>query len=322
MRETASRGLHRFAVLLACCVVVLIAAGALVKSKEAGLSVPDWPLSYGSLNPPRWWEISNVRAEHGHRLIAGTVALMTVALAVGLQRREERRWVRRLGWGAVAAVLAQAVLGGLTVLFFLPPAISISHAALAQLFLGLVVSLAVVTSRSWTAPEAIDGALSRGLRGPASLLVALVYVQILLGAVVRHVGAGLAIPDFPLVFGALVPPRFDFAIGIHYAHRLGALTITAAIVWIALRAARAPVMPRGLGVPVGALVALVSLQVLLGGTVVWTGRAVFPNTLHVGVGAALLATSLVLALRARRSARVVAARRALDVGRGAAAAAS
>lgn len=322
MREIAPRGLHRFAVVLACCVVLLIAAGGLVKSKEAGLSVPDWPLSYGSLNPPRWWEISNVRAEHGHRLIAGTVALMTLGLAVGLQRRERRPWVRRLAWGAMAAVLAQAGLGGLTVLFFLPPAISISHAALAQLFLCLIVGLAVVTSRSWTAPETIDEDVARRLSGPASLLVGLVYLQILLGAVMRHVGAGLAIPDFPLVFGALVPPRFDFAIGIHYAHRLGALAVTLAVVWIALRAAGSPLMTRGLAVSVGALVALVSVQVLLGGTVVWTGRAVVPNTLHVGVGAALLATSLILALRVRRGARAAAARRSVDVGRGAAATAA
>lgn len=309
--------------MLSCCIVGLIAAGALVKSKEAGLSVPDWPLSYGSLSPPRWWEISNVRAEHGHRLIAGTVALMTVALALWTQRREERRWVRHLAWGAVAAVLAQATLGGLTVLFFLPPAISISHAALAQLFLCLVVTLAVATSRGWVEePVAQAGELAHRLRRPATLLVGLVYLQILLGAVMRHLGAGLAIPDFPLVFGGLVPPRFDPGIAIHYAHRLGALAVTLVVVWIALRAARSPVLARDLAVPVGALVALVAVQVLLGGTVIWTGRAVLPNTLHVGVGAALLTTSLVLALRSRRSAAAGVDRTRVDVPRGAPAAAS
>ncbi|MEZ5333530.1 MAG: COX15/CtaA family protein, partial [Thermoanaerobaculia bacterium] len=164
--------------------------------------------------------------------------------------------------------------------------------------------------------------LARRLRGPATLLVGLVYVQILLGAVMRHLGAGLAIPDFPLVFGGLVPPRFDPAITIHYAHRLGALAVTLVVVWVAVRAARSSILVRSLAVPVGALVALVSVQVLLGGTVIWTGRAVLPNTLHVGVGAALLATSLVLALTSRRSAVAAVEARAVDVPHGAAAAAS
>src|SRR5436305_976941 len=138
-----SAAIHRFATVLACLVVLLIAAGALVKSKEAGLSVPDWPLSYGGFNPPHWWRIETVRAEHGHRMFAGTIALLTVLLAILLQRGERRAWVRRLGWSAVGAVLAQAVLGGITVLFFLPPAISIAHAGLAELFLCLVTAIAV-----------------------------------------------------------------------------------------------------------------------------------------------------------------------------------
>jgi cytochrome c oxidase assembly protein subunit 15 len=153
-------------------------------------------------------------------------------------------------------------------------------------------------------------------------LVAVAYLQILLGALMRHLGAGLAIPDFPLVFGGLWPARWDVSIGIHYAHRVGALAVTLLVIWIAARAARSHVLPRGLVVPVGALVTLVTVQVLLGGAVIWTGRAVFPNTLHVGVGAAFLATSLVLALRTGRGARGEAARRSIDLGREAAAAAS
>ncbi len=145
--------LHRFAVFLACAVVLLIAAGGLVKSKEAGLSVPDWPTSYGGFNPPRWWQIDTVRAEHGHRLIAGTVGLLTLALALWTQRVEPRRWVRRLAWTAFAAVVAQALFGGLTVRLFLPPAVSISHAALAQAFLCLVVAAGGGDVESWQAGE-------------------------------------------------------------------------------------------------------------------------------------------------------------------------
>src|SRR5690348_10814322 len=94
----APRGLHRFAAALAFLVVLLIAAGALVKSKEAGLSVPDWPLSYGTLSPPHWWRIDTVRAEHGHRLFAGTVALLTVGMALWARRAERRPWARRIAY--------------------------------------------------------------------------------------------------------------------------------------------------------------------------------------------------------------------------------
>lgn len=307
IQVTQGRGLHRFAAVLAGLVVLLIAAGALVKSKEAGLSVPDWPLSYGSLNPPRWWSIENVRAEHGHRLIAGTVAALTVLLALQFRRRETRAWVRRIAYLAVAAVLAQALLGGITVLMFLPPAVSVSHAALAQLFLCLVVSLAVVTSTVWQRADFTlhREASRRRLARLASAATGLIYLQILLGAVMRHTGAGLAIPDFPLVFGGLIPPRLDAGVGIHYAHRLGALLVlalVAALVWQVLRRFR---NERALVAPTSSLAVLVALQIALGGAVVLTGRAVVPNTVHVAVGALILANSLVLTLCAWRGVRVL-----------------
>ena len=301
------RGLHLFAVVLAGLVVLLIAAGALVKSREAGLSVPDWPLSYGSLNPPKWWTIDNVRAEHGHRLIAGTVALLTVALALLFRRRESRAWVRRIAYLAVAAVFLQALLGGITVLMFLPPPVSISHAGLAQLFLCLVVTLAVVTSKAWLRADFTLNRLQvrRPLARIATALTGAVYLQILLGAVMRHTGAGLAIPDFPLVFGGLVPPSFGDGVAIHYSHRLGALLVlalAAAVVW---RIARNFREDRALLAPAISLAILVATQIGLGGAVVLTSRAIVPNTVHVAVGALVLANSLAIALCAWRGARLL-----------------
>ncbi len=313
-----SRALHRFATALACLIVLLIAAGALVKSKEAGLSVPDWPLSYGSLSPPHWWRIETVRAEHGHRMFAGTIALLTVLLAILLQRGERRAWVRRLGWSAVGAVLAQAILGGVTVLLFLPPAVSIAHAGLAELFLCLLTCLAVVTGRSfWATPDSPERAVPAETRGIASLATAttgMIYVQILLGAVMRHNGAGLAIPDFPLAFGRLVPNHFDFKIGIHYAHRLGALTVAILVLWTAARVLSRCRSERTLVLPALGMVGLVALQITLGALVVLTRKAVLPNTVHVATGASLLATSLVLSLYSRRLARAAALSAALTTG--------
>jgi cytochrome c oxidase assembly protein subunit 15 len=278
-------------------VVLLITAGALVTSKQAGLSVPDWPLSFGGLNPPRWWQIENVRAEHGHRLIAGTVAVMTVLLSVWLHRRESRRWVRRLSLVAIAAVLSQALLGGITVLFYLPTPVSVSHAGLAQIFLCLVVTMAVVTSPNWPRqPWWRDGHAV----AVARWTTACIYGQILLGAVMRHTDSGLAIPDFPLAFGKLIPPHWDFGIAIHFAHRMGALVVLSMIAATWASARRSAWKYRGVRLPATALLLLVGAQVTMGALVVLTGKAVLPNTAHVGIGASLLATSLVLTLSSWR----------------------
>src|SRR5207247_8273672 len=201
--------LHRFAKLVVACTIMLIRAGSLVTSHDAGLSVPDWPTSYGwnmFTFPASMW-VANILYEHGHRLIASTVGFLTIILAVWLWIAEPRRWLRWLGVGALGAVIAQGLLGGLTVLFFLPPAISTAHAGLAEVFFCLTVAIALFTSPAWiqgdnTDPDrrAADGTLRR----LATTTTVLVYGQILIGAAMRHTGAGLAIPDLPLRFGVIV----------------------------------------------------------------------------------------------------------------------
>lgn len=288
---------HRYAVLVACLVVGLISAGALVTSTGAGLSVPDWPTSYGGFNPPNWWKISTVRAEHGHRLIAGLVALLTLGLAIWTQRVETRPWVKRLGWVALATVLVQALLGGVTVLYFLPTAVSVLHAATAELFLCLVVLIAVVTSASWIRVSQEMRPTYNGDRPRrfGRWLPLAVYSQILIGAVMRHSDAGLAIPDFPLVFGGLLPPEWSFPIAIHYLHRVGALLVAVWIFKAWQEANRDGETWRGVVWPARVLITLLIVQVSLGALVVWSGKAALPNTLHVTVGASILAVSVLLA---------------------------
>ena len=188
--------------------LLLIVAGGLVTSTGSGLAVPDWPNTYGTFMFafPFSKMVGGIFYEHGHRLIASLVGLLTIGLAVWIARSEPRRWVRGLGWTALAAVIAQGLLGGITVLYFLPTPISISHAGLAQLFFALVVGLALFTSPGWRGSR--GGPDRRGDHGLARLALAapvFIYGQILLGATMRHTGAGLAIPDFPLAFGRLVP---------------------------------------------------------------------------------------------------------------------
>jgi cytochrome c oxidase assembly protein subunit 15 len=285
--------LRRYAKFTAASTLFLIFAGAMVTSTGSGLAVPDWPLSYGMLMPPM---VGGIFYEHGHRVIAATVGLLTVIQAVWLQLREPKRFVRILGWCAVGAVIAQGVLGGLTVLLLLPPQISIAHAGLAEIFFCINVSIAFFTSLFYRELRATD----RGDApvGGSTALVAVVYVQILAGALMRHLGAGLAIPDFPTSFGRLIPAFTSTAIAVNFAHRTGAVVVVAAVIAMFLRLARFES-----GHPLRSvsqlLLLLVAAQIMLGAYTVWSGKHPVITSLHVATGAATLGLSLILALTAR-----------------------
>jgi heme a synthase len=196
--KTLPEGVHRFAFFLSCCTVLLLMAGALVTSNDAGLAVPDWPLSYGSLLPPM---VGGIFYEHGHRMIATAVGILTIILAILLARSESRRWVRNLGWTALGLVIAQGILGGLTVKYLLPPPISTAHATLAQLFFVTLVSLTLFTSKWWQSdlPQLEDTGSPR-LRSLAALTTVAIFGQLILGAGFRHGAFGI----LPHMIGAVV----------------------------------------------------------------------------------------------------------------------
>jgi heme a synthase len=292
--------LHRFAKLVAASTVLLIAAGGMVTSTGSGLSVPDWPNTYGwfmfSFPVEKW--VGGIFYEHSHRLIASTVGFLTVILAAWTWRVEPRAWVRWLGICALAAVIVQGLLGGLTVLLLLPAPVSIGHAGLAQIFFCMTLTLALVTSPSWKAqPAPADDEVLRRL---AIATMVLIYLQILLGATMRHTGAGMAIPTFPLAFGQILPPAWSAAIAIHFAHRVGAVVVIGAILATTFHVWRNQQDRRDLMRPAMLLILLVSSQATLGAFVVLSGLHPVVNTLHVVNGAMVLGTSLVLALRAWR----------------------
>ncbi len=283
-----SVGLHRFAVATAVATLFLIFAGGLVTSTESGLSVPDWPLSYGRLMPPM---VGGVFYEHGHRMVATTVGVLMILLAIWLSRREPRAWVRRIGYAALAAVVAQGVLGGLTVIFLLPTAVSVAHACLAQTFFCLIVTVAVVTSPAWrvTADPSRNPVARIG-----AATVAMIFLQLLVGAVMRHTKAGLAIPDFPLALGRIVPPIGSFPVAVAFAHRLGALAVAGCVAGCVIQAfaSRRP----GLKKTALLLAALVALQITLGAFTVLSRKAVAVTTAHVATGALLLGMALTFML--------------------------
>ena len=301
--------MHWFARFVVACTVVLVLAGSLVTSTDSGLAVPDWPTTYGwnmFTFPPSMW-VGGIFYEHGHRLIASTVGFLTIILAAWLWIAEPRIWLKRLGAMALAAVILQGLLGGLTVMYFLPAPVSTAHAGLAEIFFCLTVAIALFTSPGWLA-GGTQGAGSAvvavvddaRLRKVATATTGLVYVQILLGATMRHTDAGLAIPDFPLMFGGLLPDHWDPKIAIHFSHRLGALVVslaalaTAGHIWWHYSHLRALTRPATL------LAALIALQVTLGAFTVLSGLHVAINSAHVVCGALVLTTSLVITLRSWR----------------------
>lgn len=299
MGLTYQAGVHRFAVVTAGCTLLLLVAGGLVTSNDAGLSVPDWPLSYGSVMPPM---VGGVFYEHGHRMVATLVGLLTIGLAVCLWRADERPWMRNLGWAALAMVIAQGVLGGLTVKFLLPKSVSISHASLAQLFFCTTVGLALFTSRWWkedaaAAPAVLDSTTPR-LRTLTALLFAGTFIQLVLGAAFRH----KALSVIPHVAWAFV-----------VAFLAAWTVITIRWNFEALRPLRR--IATGLG-------GLLVVQLLLGGGAYWSRLVaaeypqpiavmVFFTVAHLAFGALTLASTVVLLLCAFRLTHVQESRQSI-----------
>lgn len=165
-------------------------------SIDAGLAVPDWPTSFNSYDPfnpwPEWWTMTPVLAEHGHRLLGALVGLLTLVLAVWTVRGDDRPWMRRLAVGALALVILQGVLGGLRVVW-ISMDLAVVHACVAQIFFGTLIAMAIFTSRSWTDPAPVSSAPARtkAVSGLAVSASAAVFVQVILGALLRHPGTGI-----------------------------------------------------------------------------------------------------------------------------------
>lgn len=281
-----NRGLHWWSVLLACCTLLLVVAGGLVTSRDAGLSVPDWPLSYGKLMPPME---GGILYEHGHRMIATTVGLFTIVLTLWFFRAEKRRWMRGLGIAALAAVIFQGVLGGMTVLMLLPWWISSSHACLAQLFFSTTVAIVLFTSKWWLrGPVGIDEDPKYPLRALSIAAPLCVLGQLALGAAARHK-----------------------AIGSIY-HICGSPIVTGVVLWISLRILLHYAGNRELRLGAVGLLGITFCQVFLG-IAAFMSRIAYADAvqpmpvmvtftvLHVAVGALTMASSVVLAILARRN---------------------
>ena len=314
---------YRFAVLTAVATLPLIFVGGLVTSHDAALAVPDWPTTYGYNMFLFPWKrmVGGIFYEHSHRLVASLVGLLTIILTVWLAIAEERSWLKWLGFVALALVIVQGVLGGLRVIW-LKKEIAIFHAGLAQIFFCVMVAIALFTSNWWKRQPSFPMLREDGFLKKWTLLTTiLIFFQLLLGATMRHTDSGLAVPDFPRIYGHWVPPldsvslaainearvwQWDlepvafWQIGLHLAHRVGAIVVSMGVV-IAFGAAwRHHRYSAPLFYPALILVGLVLLQIGLGILVIWTRKAADIATAHVAVGALALATSFLFTLTAFR----------------------
>jgi cytochrome c oxidase assembly protein subunit 15 len=294
MNTAPNQTLHKYAVFTACSTFLLLIAGALVTSNDAGLSVPTWPLAWGSVTPPM---VGGIVYEWSHRVIAASVGFLTIILAAWLWMAEKRSWMRWLGLAALGGVIAQGILGGLTVRMFQPPAVSAAHATLAQLFFSMVVAIAFFTSPWWQGeiPELEDAATPR-LRSLTTWTIAAVFLQLILGAAFRHKGFGI------------IP------------HLIGAAVVTMLVFMTAGALKRRFSNAQPLRKCAKFLHILIGVQLLLGAGAWWSRvyAARFPQPItimvtltvvHTVTGALLLATALITALvtyRMLRSASTVA----------------
>ncbi|HEY2614676.1 MAG TPA: COX15/CtaA family protein [Chthoniobacterales bacterium] len=308
MADLRSKWMHRFAFFTAIATLFLIWIGGMVTSKDAGLAVPDWPTTFGYnmfLFPVSKW-IGGIFFEHVHRLVAATVGFLTIILSLWLWCVEHRRWLRNLGFAALGAVVLQGVLGGLRVTL-LKDEIGIFHACLAQGFFGILIVITLATSRMWEAISANNFSALRKLSVIAITTTALIYLQLALGATMRHEHRDLAILDFPTAYGKFIPEVTAdnlrainawrdarglsdvtaFQIWLQMAHRFLALIIAAGIITCLVRA-RAPGLPVTLARWCDAWFLLVACQITLGAWTIWSNKAADIATTHVAVGAAIL----------------------------------
>jgi cytochrome c oxidase assembly protein subunit 15 len=286
---TYNRAHHAFAVFTACGAFVVITAGALVTSNDAGLSVPDWPTSFGYLvKVPHF--VGGVRYEWSHRMVAGTLVTLTLAIALWTWLVEKRRWMRWLAIGAFCTVIVQAILGGLTVLLFQPPAVSTAHATVAQTFFCIAVAIALFTGRKWVEEQPrVEFDTRRPSLATLTLLsIVVLYVQLVLGGMFRHHGMSW------------------------WPHVANAVIVTFVLAWTAIRAITAYSYIEAVRRPAIIVLSLLITQLCLGFAafltrVAWGKEAAQPElpmvastVAHVAVGALLLASTVILAIQAWR----------------------
>ncbi|HSV63774.1 MAG TPA: COX15/CtaA family protein [Chthoniobacterales bacterium] len=307
--------LHRFAWFTSIATLLLICSGGMVTSKGVGLAVPDWPTTFGYnmfLFPVSKW-VGGILFEHTHRLIASTVGFLTIILAIWIWRADRRRWMRNLGFAALGAVILQGVLGGLRVTL-LKDEIGIFHALLAQAFLGLLILITLATSRLWNRVRETNVPAIRTFVRVVIATTILIYIQLGLGATMRHQHRDLSILDFPLAYGEVIPDTSParlveinswrdaralsdvtaFQIWLQLTHRFVAVLIAVGVIASMVLARKTAPEAGLLSRFTDSWFLLLACQITLGAWVIWSNKAADVATTHVAVGATMFAFGVAL----------------------------
>ncbi|MBF0490524.1 MAG: COX15/CtaA family protein [Candidatus Omnitrophica bacterium] len=317
--ETKLVSLRRFSKFMCLLTFSLIFLGALVKSTESGLSVPDWPTTYGKFMFafPLDQMAGGIKYEHTHRMLASIVGLLTLGLCIWLLRSSVGTWIKRLGIAAFVAVVAQGVLGGLAVRYFLPVWLSTFHGVLAHLFLIILIMIAYGLSMEHNHRRHLEDAAEGQWIKMVLIFTGMVFIQLILGNIMRHTQSGLAIPDFPTMGGSLWPTmdqamlnhinawRFEnnmdpvtkVQVHIHLWHRIWALLILLKLGYINYLAYKKYLNKPLIIKTLFLLNIAVALQIMLGISTVLFMKEVVVTTCHVTIGAFVLGLSFLLLLR-------------------------
>ena len=302
-----------FCVFSLCWITLLLYAGGFTTTIRAGMAFLDWPLSDGSLNPENWTHQTDMLAEHSHRLLGQIIGMLSLTLLYLMWLKESRSWMRTLSRILALVVILQGLLGGARVVFdklnlhtehnLIAQSFAVVHACGAMVVLGILVALTLGNSKLWIDNK---GGLTRpvtdSIKTWGVISTAAIFLQILIGAIMRHAEAGLAIAKFPLAQpGSLLPAYWNFDVSIHFAHRAGAVVVTVVLLIHLSKLWANANTRKAFSVGILTVLGILFVQVWLGAQTIWTVRNVQVATIHHLAGAFLLASTWALTFLTYRS---------------------
>ena len=294
-------------------ITLLLYAGGMTTSIKAGMAFLDWPLSNGSVNPAGWLTESDKMAEHSHRLLGMKIGLLSIGLFLWTYLRESRNWVRTLARVLLWVVILQGLLGGARVRFdqlnimsdhnLVAQSFAVVHACGAMVVLGILVTLTLASTRRWIEASAgLNVQQPLGVKRWGIIATVAIFLQILVGAIMRHADAGLALVKFPMsTANTWLPTYWNFDVSVHFAHRIGAILVTVILLVFLCKLWGSPTAKRALGYGALFLAVILGLQISLGALTIWTVKNPYAATAHHLVGAFLLASTWGLTFLAHHS---------------------